>query len=123
MASRIAQLDAIRQTGVEVTDVDPNSISLTVKKMVSVEAVVVPVLNDVQISGDVTVDPATVTLLIPSSVRDTFPEAIQVTVSLSPNELALLQHGVVHTENVGVRLRSEERRVGKECRSRWSPYH
>src|SRR2546426_6969693 len=23
----------------------------------------------------------------------------------------------------GGRLRSEERRVGKECRSRWSPYH
>src|SRR5258707_15493618 len=23
----------------------------------------------------------------------------------------------------GVTLRSEERRVGKECRSRWSPYH
>ena len=23
----------------------------------------------------------------------------------------------------GVRHRSEERRVGKECRSRWSPYH
>ena len=23
----------------------------------------------------------------------------------------------------GVGLRSEERRVGKECRSRWSPYH
>ena len=22
-----------------------------------------------------------------------------------------------------VTLRSEERRVGKECRSRWSPYH
>ena len=21
------------------------------------------------------------------------------------------------------RMRSEERRVGKECRSRWSPYH
>ena len=24
---------------------------------------------------------------------------------------------------VGVGVRSEERRVGKECRSRWSPYH
>ena len=24
---------------------------------------------------------------------------------------------------VSVSLRSEERRVGKECRSRWSPYH
>ena len=23
----------------------------------------------------------------------------------------------------GLYLRSEERRVGKECRSRWSPYH
>src|SRR5256885_5782252 len=26
-------------------------------------------------------------------------------------------------KTVGGRLRSEERRVGKECRSRWSPYH
>src|SRR3989440_12378153 len=25
--------------------------------------------------------------------------------------------------NLLTRLRSEERRVGKECRSRWSPYH
>ena len=24
---------------------------------------------------------------------------------------------------VSILLRSEERRVGKECRSRWSPYH
>ena len=23
----------------------------------------------------------------------------------------------------GGKIRSEERRVGKECRSRWSPYH
>src|SRR5690554_4175622 len=25
--------------------------------------------------------------------------------------------------DVGTQVRSEERRVGKECRSRWSPYH
>src|SRR5256885_9091987 len=31
---------------------------------------------------------------------------------------ALLKSGVT-----GVAYRSEERRVGKECRSRWSPYH
>ena len=24
---------------------------------------------------------------------------------------------------IGIGARSEERRVGKECRSRWSPYH
>jgi len=26
-------------------------------------------------------------------------------------------------DNDGASTRSEERRVGKECRSRWSPYH
>ena len=27
------------------------------------------------------------------------------------------------TDGILVGIRSEERRVGKECRSRWSPYH
>ena len=32
--------------------------------------------------------------------------------------------GNIYTEKVeGIHVRSEERRVGKECRSRWSPYH
>ena len=30
----------------------------------------------------------------------------------------------IHIENLSIGYpRSEERRVGKECRSRWSPYH
>ena len=37
------------------------------------------------------------------------------------------QRGVIHRDlkpsNILVDERSEERRVGKECRSRWSPYH
>src|SRR6267142_2340468 len=36
--------------------------------------------------------------------------------------LALYPHMTVR-ENMAFGLRSEERRVGKECRSRWSPYH
>ena len=31
--------------------------------------------------------------------------------------------GVFVSNTALVSLRSEERRVGKECRSRWSPYH
>ena len=31
--------------------------------------------------------------------------------------------GLTMIEEFGTLLRSEERRVGKECRSRWSPYH
>src|ERR1039457_6305340 len=30
---------------------------------------------------------------------------------------------VEHVREADVSIRSEERRVGKECRSRWSPYH
>src|SRR3712207_9507833 len=30
---------------------------------------------------------------------------------------------VIDSEDKPTRVRSEERRVGKECRSRWSPYH
>ena len=33
----------------------------------------------------------------------------------------LLRHGEDHGASRAAR--SEERRVGKECRSRWSPYH
>src|SRR5256885_7490551 len=33
------------------------------------------------------------------------------------------ENGPKENPRVGVRRRSEERRVGKECRSRWSPYH
>ena len=41
---------------------------------------------------------------------------------------SLLMKMKVEGEKVGLKLniqktRSEERRVGKECRSRWSPYH
>src|SRR5215207_10970493 len=31
--------------------------------------------------------------------------------------------GVARVERAPRQVRSEERRVGKECRSRWSPYH
>ena len=33
------------------------------------------------------------------------------------------EQGAERIEGTGLGLRSEERRVGKECRSRWSPYH
>ena len=31
--------------------------------------------------------------------------------------------GEIEIDGEAVHARSEERRVGKECRSRWSPYH
>ena len=31
--------------------------------------------------------------------------------------------GMIWLKMENINVRSEERRVGKECRSRWSPYH
>ena len=35
----------------------------------------------------------------------------------------ILNARLTRESNMKTYLRSEERRVGKECRSRWSPYH
>ena len=37
--------------------------------------------------------------------------------------IVTINDGKPFEENPAARSRSEERRVGKECRSRWSPYH
>ena len=42
---------------------------------------------------------------------------------LVPEVLAILTEAPAKTDLPFVGCRSEERRVGKECRSRWSPYH
>ena len=41
----------------------------------------------------------------------------------SKNTKRYLPHDLKTKENAVRTYRSEERRVGKECRSRWSPYH
>src|SRR2546427_7250611 len=53
-----------------------------------------------------------------------FPDAVQPFVKALP--LTALNDALraIMIDGTGLlRLRSEERRVGKECRSRWSPYH
>src|SRR5256714_10850364 len=54
-------------------------------------------------------------------------EEIPVVLAKANQALATLEKYRTRLEQVSTRLtaleRSEERRVGKECRSRWSPYH
>src|SRR5258707_6270121 len=78
------------------------------------------------------------TCALPISERDRI--AVQVRASRLVQEIRTERRGVIdlsrprfaripacHTRRAGaddgVVGRSEERRVGKECRSRWSPYH
>src|SRR2546430_14119882 len=50
---------------------------------------------------------------------------IQVADGKTANDVAHRAAGEIdiHARGASNVLRSEERRVGKECRSRWSPYH
>ena len=47
-------------------------------------------------------------------------DGLLLLVSMGEREWAITTYGYCHTVAF---TRSEERRVGKECRSRWSPYH
>ena len=49
--------------------------------------------------------------------------ARQVKTNISRLQAIGSYRGIRHQRNLPARGRSEERRVGKECRSRWSPYH
>src|SRR3712207_9278911 len=56
------------------------------------------------------------------------PDFGEIQITYVPDELCLelkaLKYYIVEFRNKGIFYeRSEERRVGKECRSRWSPYH
>ena len=63
-------------------------------------------------------NPSTVPDTIPESEEDTEPETFpEVELPFTPLSKDL---PIVSVNTSG---RSEERRVGKECRSRWSPYH
>ena len=56
---------------------------------------------------------AIVTVAFPTSVITDGPDSA----ALAETDAALTASGTLTV------TRSEERRVGKECRSRWSPYH
>jgi len=104
IASRISVLSAIQSTGIDVISTDPSTVTLTVQTMINVVAAVEPLLPSVTVSGDVTVDPATVTLRIPKQIREQLPEAMTVTAVVSESVLEQLQPGVVHTRDAAIQL-------------------
>ena len=63
----------------------------------------------------------------PFDLRDYFfgelPEESRRQVDLHTKSCAACREELNSLRSTQAILRSEERRVGKECRSRWSPYH
>ena len=63
-------------------------------------------------------EPTSLTLAWEYATPQLFPQALVVDQKGRDSLYVALKNG-----GLGILDRSEERRVGKECRSRWSPYH
>ena len=58
------------------------------------------------------------------TLKDFTPDEIRYMLNLAADLKAKKRAGIRGNLLAGKNIvRSEERRVGKECRSRWSPYH
>ena len=56
--------------------------------------------------------------------KNMYPQVRQQVVDrIATFEKVIEEHAAAQREALKLVYRSEERRVGKECRSRWSPYH
>src|SRR3989442_7516390 len=64
-------------------------------------------------------------VLHPDGTRSSIVRELKVHQDISTNQAVnqVAFQRSPHDLSVYVHVRSEERRVGKECRSRWSPYH
>ena len=58
----------------------------------------------------------------PQATKATYDLETQLDIAAQPGVFAM-KNGVRDMRRWDTEIRSEERRVGKECRSRWSPYH
>ena len=56
-------------------------------------------------------------------IAGNFMEPTAIILILAPIFFPIATQLGIDPIHLGIIMRSEERRVGKECRSRWSPYH
>jgi hypothetical protein len=104
ISRRLASLDSIKDTGAMIDEAASKQFPLTIHTVELVEAIVEVQLPNVTASGDVTVDPETVTLHIPRELRKSLPKAITATAVVSEIALQKLQPGIVHTKDAIIRL-------------------
>ena len=72
--------------------------------------------NDQGVYHLVGCEPRMARIVVSAKGRATDMQEVRVDPDMAPVDFSMKPGGKI-------RIRSEERRVGKECRSRWSPYH
>jgi hypothetical protein len=104
ISRRIASLDSIKDTGAIIYEATSKHFPLTIHTVELVEATVEVQLPNVTVSGDITIEPATITLHIPKELRKSLPKAITANAVVSEIALQQLQPGIVHTKDAIIRL-------------------
>ena len=56
-------------------------------------------------------------------IEDSIQKAIEALIAQNAQLAEKIMNSDSDVDHEQKKIRSEERRVGKECRSRWSPYH
>ena len=75
------------------------------------------VINNYYVGAENTEREEILSDLLPAIIKDFGPESWLL------HSITLVQDKEIFEKFDFTSMRSEERRVGKECRSRWSPYH
>jgi len=97
-------LDSIRETGAEVTSIDPESVTIDAQELELIDANVVPLWTSVQIIGVPTVDPKTVKLEIPKENRHLLPDAITVYAVVSDDALKDMKPNVSREKDASIQF-------------------
>lgn len=103
MPDAIRMLGDLESTGVKIVAVEPTTLDVEVDQIVAVTSRVRPSLPGVQTVGEVTIEPAEVTVTMPSALRQRFAGDLQVEAFVDRNRLDRLTPGQRHTLQVPLR--------------------
>lgn len=105
LRAALTQQAKLGQAGVTIASAEPNTVEIRIDRLVKIEGVdIQPALPGVQTVGDVTVEPAQATIILPAALRDTLT-ASGVPITLT----ATLQRSMFETLPEGVPQRSDVR--------------
>lgn len=88
--------------GVRIIECKPAMVPVVVDRLVRVQAEIRPLLPGVQRIGEITVEPTTADVHIPSSLRDQLPGTLHVNAEAEPWQIAALEPDVPQTLVVNV---------------------
>jgi len=107
-------LDALRQdkaldrSGARVLSVEPPVMHLMLDVMQTYTARVQPILRGLEAAGEITIDPPTVNVTMPSSLRDTLPDDLVVQGFLEHDDVSGLEPGASLMRNIVLRLPADQ---------------